>query len=252
VSVFADYARVYDLIYRDKDYAAEAAYAAARLRESSPRARRVLELGSGTGSHAIELGRMGFEITGVDLSPQMVERAELRRQALAPDVRDRLGFQTGNACTVRLGQQFDAVLSLFHVLSYQTGNDDVAAMFATAAAHLRPGSPFFFDFWYGPAVLSTKPEVRTKTLRDGPLAVVRVAEPTLRESENRVDVRYTVSIGGQASPLVETHAMRYFFLPELESALAQAGFELASVAEMGTGAPLGTQTWSGSALARKR
>ena len=51
--VFADYARYYDLLYRDKDYAAEAEYIACLVRKFHPSARSIIiELGSGTGIHA--------------------------------------------------------------------------------------------------------------------------------------------------------------------------------------------------------
>jgi len=256
VSVFGSYARYYDLLYRDKDYAGESAYTAARLCEIVPGARELLELGSGTGSHARELAKLGFELTGVDLSGEMVAHAEARRAALEPELRDRMRFSQGDARSVRLGRTFDAVFSLFHVLSYQTTNADLLAMLATAAAHLRPGGAFFFDFWYGPAVLSEKPAVRTRQLQDGDVALTRVSEPLLRENDDCVDVRYTVTARGagrmDAESVSETHSMRYFFLPELDLALSQAGFELVFAREMGTGAPLGAGTFSASALARKR
>ena len=50
--IFADYARYYDLLYRDKDYAAAAEYVAGLIRKFHPSARSILELGSGTGIHA--------------------------------------------------------------------------------------------------------------------------------------------------------------------------------------------------------
>lgn len=50
--VFADYARYYDLLYRDKDYKAEAEYVARLIRKFHPATQNILELGSGTGIHA--------------------------------------------------------------------------------------------------------------------------------------------------------------------------------------------------------
>jgi len=245
MSVFASYARFYDLLYRDKDYSAEAAYVAGALRTVLPAAREVLELGSGTGGHAVELARLGFSVTGVDRSAEMVERARAR---VAGE------FMQGDACSVRLGRLFDAAVSLFHVVSYQTSDAQVRGILDTAAAHVATGGAFFFDFWYGPAVLAERPERRVKSVRDGALELTRVAEPTLRESEHCVDVRYTVTgrDGGKAlEPTTETHSMRYFFLPELDRALARAGFERLSAAEMPGGGPLSERTWSACVLARR-
>jgi hypothetical protein len=132
-------------------------------------------------------------------------------------------------------------------MSYQATNADLAAAFSTAAAHLRPGGLFLFDFWYGPAVLGQRPEVRVKRLSDDEIDVTRVAEPVLREVENQVDVNYTVFIQikatGNVEQVRETHRMRYLSLPEL--ALLRAGTfeERATLAWMGE-APPSLQSWA--------
>jgi SAM-dependent methyltransferase len=238
VSVFGGYARYYDLLYRDKDYAGEAAYVAARIREHVAAAREALELGAGSGRHAVELARLGFDVTGVDRSEAMV--AEATRRGLR--------VQHGDARSVRLGRRFDAVLALFHVMSYQVSDADVDGFLRTAAEHLAPGSPFVFDFWYGPAVLAQRPESRVKRVQDGNLRIERLAEPRLREAEQCVEVAYTLKVEN-GETLREQHTMRYFFLPELERALARCRLRLVSAAEMQTGAPLGEATWSACATA---
>ena len=68
-----------------------------------------------------------------------------------------LTFTTGDIRDIRLNQRFDVVIALFHVISYQTTNDDVTAAFQTARQHLNPGGIFIFDVWYGPAVLTERP-----------------------------------------------------------------------------------------------
>ena len=45
-TVFADYARYYDLLYQDKDYAAEADYVASLIQQYHQAAQSILELGS--------------------------------------------------------------------------------------------------------------------------------------------------------------------------------------------------------------
>jgi SAM-dependent methyltransferase len=246
--VFDAYARYYDLLYRDKDYAGEAAYLASHLRRHAPDAASILELGCGTGAHAEHLARTGYTVHGVDQSETMLERAAARKAALPAETAARLSFGRGDARTVRTGAQYDAVISLFHVMSYQTGNADLQAAFATAAAHLRPGGLFLFDFWYGPAVLAQRPEAREKRLADERTEVTRTAEPVLHENEDVVDVNYTVLIGdkktGGTERIRETHRMRYLFLPELALLRGAAFEERATLAWM-SAEPLSARSWSG-------
>ena len=82
--VFDSYARYYDLLYHDKDYAAESAYVASHLKRHSPRAARILELGCGTGAHAEHLARLGYAVHGVDQSETMLARAAARRKVVPP------------------------------------------------------------------------------------------------------------------------------------------------------------------------
>lgn len=213
--VFDAYARYYDLLYRDKDYGAEAAYVASHL----PAGACILELGCGTGAHAEHLARMGFSVDGVDLSETMLDRARARKAGLPPGIAARLSFSHGDIRSVRTGKAYDAVLALFHVMSYQTGNDDLQAAFGTAAAHLSSGGSFLFDYWYGPAVLTQRPEPRTRLLEDELIRVTRQAQPELRPNENLVEVGYRVQIvekaSGATEEVREAHRMRYLFEPEL-------------------------------------
>ncbi len=245
--VFDLYARYYDLLYRDKDYAAEVNYLVAKIRQQLPQATRILELGCGTGAHAEFLARMGFHVHGVDFSDTMLTQAEERKAALPEEIAQRLSFSSGDVRTVRTGEAYDVVLSLFHVMSYQTTNADFSSAMATAACHLAPGGLFLFDYWYGPAVLLQKPDVRAKRLEDSQITVTRIAEPALHPNRNVVDVNYTVFVETKDTGLIqkmqETHSMRYFFLPELANYGAPQLLECGNHAWMTTEPP-GADSWA--------
>ena len=121
------------------------------------------------------------------------------------------------------------------------------ATFATAKHHLKPGGIFIFDVWYGPAVLTQHPEVRIKRISDEKVEVTRLAEPVLHPNENRVDVNYHFFVLDRATNTVtelkETHAMRYFFKPEINIIANQSGFEILHVEEWITGNPIDQNTW---------
>lgn len=223
MSNFAEYSAYYDLLYRDKDYAGEAAYIASLIRGAHPAARTVLDLGCGTGRHAGLLQNLGYDICGVDMSAAMLEEARRTQPAIT--------FHEGDARSFRLDRRFDAVVSLFHVASYQTTNRDFAAYLQTAKSLMAPGGVFIFDFWYGPAVLADPPAVRVKRLEDGRHKITRIAEPDHDSLRNTVDVRYQVlieSVAG-ARQLSESHRMRYFFVPEIELFLENSGLILRKI-----------------------
>jgi len=245
-TVFADYARYYDLLYRDKDYAAEADYVAILIKDFHPGAQSILELGSGTGIHASLLARKGFMVHGIERSPEMLAKSKTLTENLAAE-QERLTFSSGDIRAIRLNKHFDAVIALFHVISYQTTNDDVTAAFKTARQHLNTGGIFIFDIWYGPAVLTDRPAVRIKRMADDQTEVTRLAEPVLHPNENRVDVHYHMFVrtrSAQAvSELQETHAMRYFFKPEIERIASNAGFQCLHAEEWLSGRTIGCDTW---------
>jgi SAM-dependent methyltransferase len=218
-----DYAAAYDELYQDKDYLAECDLIENVFTLYGQSAiRRVLDLGCGTGGHAVLLAERGHDVVGVDRSAEMLERARARSSTVR--------FELGEIGNIDLGETFDAALMMFAVLGYQVGNSDLQAALGTARRHLRPGGLFFCDFWYGPAVLGQRPSERVKVL-DTPTGgqIIRVAAGELDTRHDLCMVRYHVwriDDGRVTAEAREQHPMRYFFAPELELFLSAAGFEL--------------------------
>ena len=241
----------YDDLYEGKNYAAEAGYVDTLIQSYSPGARALLDLGCGTGRHAIEFTGKGYSVVGVDRSLEMIARAIGRRDYVSSDIRERLAFQHGDIRDLRLDRHFDAVVALFHVVSYQISNDDLLAALTTARAHLRENGVFIFDCWYGPGVLTDPPAVRVKRLQRGFSQLLRIAEPAMRINENLVDIHHNFVITApreECSEFKEMHTMRYFFAPELALALERTGLKLVAVAEWMSGREPDGNTWYVSAV----
>lgn len=252
---FNEYADYYDLLYRDRDYSAEAEILCAQLRKHAPGARSLLELGCGTGKLASELVGKGLMLHGLDLSQAMLEKAEARKNGLPDRLAKDLSFSRADVRNFRLAPTFDAVIAMFHVMSYQQTNEDILASFASASAHLHPGGWFLFDFWYGPAVLRQRPDTRIKRIEDDSVRLIRIAEPSFRANENVVEVRYQIlaidKATAQADQIFETHAMRYLFLPEVETYLDSSGFELVEALAWPAGGIPDENSWGVACIARK-
>lgn len=244
---FDAYSAYYDLLYADKDYAAEAAFVRDAIERWAPGSRRILEMGCGTGRHARELIALGYEVVGFDSSDTMLERA-------ARVVGLECGL--GDARTYRDGDTYDAVIALFHVMSYLTGDDDLVAGMETASVHLPSGGVFAFDAWYGPAVIAQRPERRHRVIEGTERRVERWATPEHDEDAARVDVHYDIAVTlratGATERFTELHPMRYLFVDEVERLLDDAGFDLVESCEFGSGAPLSDETWGAWFVGVKR
>ena len=240
------------MLYKEKDYAGEVEYILSLLANQGVTEGEILELGCGTGKHAEQFAQKGFSVHGVDLSPSMVSEAERRKPV---DLSDHLNFEVGDLRTTQIGKIFDVVISLFHVVSYQTTNEDLEEMFATASNHLREGGIFIFDFWYGPAVLNDKPAVRVKRMSNELINVLRIAEPVMRPNENIVEVNYTVIVTNKnerkLAEITEKHSMRYLFLPELQEFLKKTQMEVINSNSWNSEKRLSFDSWIGVICAKK-
>lgn len=245
-SPFNAYSHYYDLLYRDKDYKREVEYIDRLLRLYKVTGNELLEFGSGTGKHGRLLAQHGYKVLGIERSVDMVAKSK----AL-----DGFRCQVGDITAVQLGRTFDAVLSLFHVMSYQITNEALQAVFSRAGEHLLPGGLFIFDVWYSPAVYAQRPSVRIKQLEDEVIRVTRIAQPEIYPNEDRVDVNYQVFVedksSGEVKILSELHPMRHFSLPELDLFAEFSGFQFVGAEEFLTGNIPSEETWGINCIFKK-
>ena len=224
--VFNEYANYYDALYAEKDYAAECNYLQAIFSKHSKQpVQTILDMGCGTGGHVFQLAERGYNVHGVDQSEEMLTKAQQKKKKHAHG--KRVNFQQGDIRSVRLGKKFDAVVSMFAVMGYMVGNDDLQAAMKTAREHLSPGGIFFFDAWYGPAVLSERPADRYKIIQIPGGRIIRFAHPELDLMRQSVDVHYRLLHIAEniiLSEVTETHRMRFFFAQEVAFHLKCAGF----------------------------
>src|ERR1700683_702097 len=135
MKLYDELAEWWPLFSAPADYAEEAAFFAQVLNDScKPPPRTVLELGSGGGNNALYL-KSKFEMTLVDLSPQMLAVS----RALNPECEHREGdMRSGN-----IGRRFVAVF-VHDAMAYMTTTADLDAAIRTAYRHFRAGGVALF------------------------------------------------------------------------------------------------------------
>jgi SAM-dependent methyltransferase len=223
---FAAYAGYYDLVYGAKPYESECDYLEDVFGRFAPaRPGTLLDIGCGTGGHALRLAARGFQVTGVDRSEEMIRAAEAKAEAASPRPR----FVVSDVRALDLGARFDAAIAMFAVVSYLVEDADLQAAFGALRRHLSAGGLFVFDGWFGPGVLADPPGDRVHEVATPEGKVVRFARATTDLRQQRTDVHYRLLHlldGRVLAEVEETHAMRFFFPAELDLLLARAGFRL--------------------------
>ena len=132
-TLFANYGKTYDKESFTQGTLGEVDFVERELGED--RAKRILDIGCGTGRHAIELARRGYQVTGFDLSEAQLRRARDKAEAAGVDV----VFQRRDATLSHFVQEFDAALIFCEgAFSLMESDEKNHAILKHAAAALRP------------------------------------------------------------------------------------------------------------------
>ncbi len=227
MAIFEEYAHVYDVLYREKDYESECDFLEeAFSRFSFGPVRSVLDLGCGTGGHAFPLSRRGYGVEAVDLSQGMLNLASAKAGA------ERIKFHAGDLRSLDLGKHFDAVIAMFSVICYMNSNEDLLRALRSARKHLAKGGILLFEAWFGPAVFAELPTDRIRVAHSDHGRIIRLAHPEIDPVRQVVNVHFTI-LEIRENKVVreseEIHVVRPLFWQEVAMAGPQAGLEVIRV-----------------------
>lgn len=206
-----EYLALYDAVLSERT-PVEVDQIEALLRLRSPR--RIIDLPCGQGRHSIELARRGYEVTGVDRSPYLLQVARERGAAAGVHVR----WLAGDMREALAGETFDLVLNLFTSFGYFDDEADDRRVVRAAASMLEPDGRFLLEVINGERVMGHFQEREWFTI--GQTAVME--RRSLDSSSHRMVVERTVSSARGEETSV--HAIRLYRGHELETMLQAAGF----------------------------
>ena len=226
MKIFKKYAKFYDSFYSDKDYTAEVDYLERLFKEFSTHpVNNLLDLGCGTGSHAMILAERGYRVTGIDQSKEMIHYAREKIKS----TKDSIHLEQSDIRSFSINESFDAAISMFAVMGYLKTNNDILNTLRCVNKHLNPGGLFIYDIWFGPAVIEQWPEKRNKSVLIDGVKATRRATSKMDLLRQIVQVDYRISLNGSAENIKETHHMRFFFLNELELLAMMTGFSIQKI-----------------------
>jgi SAM-dependent methyltransferase len=130
----------YHLLYRDRNQEEAQAFIDALLAHLHPKPHaRLLDLACGKGRHAVYLSQHGYDVTGVDLSPESIAYAQHYAH-------EHLRFHVHDMRNPLRSGPFDFIFNLFTSFGYFAEQTENVVALRSAAAALRPGGKMVIDF----------------------------------------------------------------------------------------------------------
>ena len=221
MEAYTSFAAVYDMFMDNIPYEEWAAYLISLLKEHGIDDGLVLDLGCGTGSLTEILAREGYDMTGIDISPDMLQIAMEKRAESGHDIlyllQDMREFELYG--TVR------AIVSICDSMNYLFEPGDLVQTLRLVNNYLDPEGLFIFD-------LNTEYKYR-EILGESTIAEDREESSFIWDNsydeEERIN-EYSLSLFIREKEDLyrkyqETHYQRAYTLNEVKDAIRQAGME---------------------------
>ena len=186
----------------------------------------ILDLGCGTGRMTIPIAQAGYEITGIDIVPGMIERAKQKAGNLTID------WLVADARDYHLGQQFRMIFESGSVFMHMLERTDQRAYLARVREHLAPGGRFVMSLYFPhPSRLQSDSEEKDWfTYQDEQGRTVRVTGTDvydeIRQVKTETAYRHVQNEDGSETRYAAPLPLRYTFPQEMESLLEQAGLRV--------------------------
>lgn len=140
--MYSNFASIYDRLMRDVPYAGWMSYLARLFAKHNIKPIEILDIGCGTGNVTIPLAEMGYNLTGLDMSPEMLAVAEekARNKGIA------INWLCQDVRAMDLADlSFELVISMTDSLNYISNASELQHVFKQVRDLLNDGGWFVFD-----------------------------------------------------------------------------------------------------------
>jgi SAM-dependent methyltransferase len=221
--VFDIEAEYYDLIWGSYDYGKEVAILHKFFKNEG--VKRILDVGCGTGNHAILLAPLGYEVVAIDLSRKMIEKAKKK------DLSNRVCFIVADVRKMDIKEKFDSVICLGLTFSHFITKREVEKVLKNIRNALRLGGYFIFNCYNFDGIehVSRNYDLE-KFVNKNDLKLILISR--FRPKRERVFLLeniWVIKKKKRVNWVERTIPLRFFKLTELKRMLNDSGFEVLSV-----------------------
>ena len=209
---------------------------------------RILDIGCGTGLYEEGLADMFGSILALDISDDMVDYAKTNHN------RENCQYEVFDICEKQVAsKEFDAAISLSHVIGYQLSNQKLSEYFENIAAALKSGGVFAFNFYHEPGILCGHLEPKVAECNADGVKIVRHSDVSKLLMENALQLEYDYDITDEENLRIRIkERMRYFSFLEIKEYLNRNGMDVLEAVEFLKDKPLDGSEWNAFIVAGKR
>ncbi len=215
--LYKRFAKYYDLIYAGKSYAEETRFLSGLIKKHKIRGKDLLEIGCGTGNHAISLKSKGFKITGIDLNKEMLAVARKKTKSIT--------FRQGDMRTFRLKKRFDIILCLFSTIHYNLSYMDLEKTLRNFYDHLEEGGMLIFDMGFNDERWDEDKSRHLCDCSDDEVDLIRFSKSTRKGNHGFLNMAYILRKDNKFHFGEEMHKLRIFRTPQVKKTLERIGFK---------------------------
>lgn len=226
IDIYSNFAYYYDRLMKDVDYGKWADYIVELFRRHKSSPSLILDLGCGTGSFSMEMSNRGYEMIGIDLSPEMLSCAKAKSLEQDTDIL----FLNQDMTEFELYGTVDAVVCLMDSLNYITYKNDVKKVFKLVNNYLNPGGLFIFDI---NSLYKLEKILDNNVFYSAGNDIAYIWQNCYEKTKRicRFDLTFFVKHEDVYKRFDEVHYERAFTLDEMREMISQAGLELSAVYE---------------------
>ncbi|WP_310739964.1 MULTISPECIES: class I SAM-dependent DNA methyltransferase [Psychrilyobacter] len=222
MNMYKNFSKVYDIMMEYADYDGWKDIIEEKIERYGDAPKTILDLGCGTGEVLLRL-LPNYEMTGVDLSKEMVEIANRKIDAAS--------FYVQDMRELKLDKKHDVVISLFDTVNHLISMEGLKKTFSSVWKNLNEDGLYIFD-------------VVTRELMDemfpggnfiddrGDIMIIWEHEEDMEEGVDYVDTTFFVKQkNGMFKKITEEYVKKIFTVDEIMNTAKEAGFQVVEVEE---------------------
>lgn len=211
-------AYLYDELMNHIDYKKITDYIEKIFSKNKMQVKNILDLGCGTGTISFEFAKRGYQVTGIDISTDMLDVAAQKSNG-------KVMYLCQDMTSLELKGSYDAFICMFDCLNYVINFNDLKKVFKSVAKYLKKDGIFIFDI-NTRHKLSHTLGYNTFTFSEDGLSYIWENEYDSKNKQCNFYLTFFVKEGELFRKYEEHHIERAYTIEQIEKAVNQADLKV--------------------------